>query len=122
MSFSRCANLDKIKREIEKFLPDWYYNYILNNTSPNGFINISSRDESDLYFILKINIKTDIDFHLFYRWIGLDSEWAVNAPYKGLSPSIFWMEYYKDHKALQIIIKLVRDYQKIYDSKCSKRD
>lgn len=109
------ANLDKIKEEIQEFIPNWFYKYVVSGKYPLGFVGITPQDETDLYFILKKHLKTHIDFHLFYRWIGIDSEWAVQGFYQGLSPSFFWMSYYKDHKALQIMVKLLRDYQEIYN-------
>ena len=107
--------LEKIKEEIQKFIPEWFHKYILSNKTTFSIIDVFPTDETALYAILKNNLKSATDFHLFYRWMGLESSWAVKGRYQGLSPTLFWSTYYIDRQTLGIISKLLRDYQAIYE-------
>lgn len=107
--FCHCSEINAIKRELAELLPDWFERY------SDGNLNIALKDESVLMYILKKYIRTHVDFHLFYRWIRLDSDWAVVPPYAGLSPSIFWTVFYQNSKGIEIIKKLVEDYKKVHE-------
>jgi len=105
-AFLNCDGLNEIKQEIGKLLPVWHERY-----NCQGINAITIPDEAEIFFILKRFIKTTIDFHLFYRWIGLSSDWSIEPPFRGLKPMDFWNEFYSKGKALAVFQKLLRDYK-----------
>ena len=113
-SFVYCEKIDEIKKAIEDILPALFERYVKNNNNP--VINYLSLDQIDsyrLYMILLQNIRNPIDFHLFYRWIGIDSDWAINSPYKQLEASEFWWMCYKTKRVTDVLIKLLNDYKSL---------
>ena len=115
-SFSNCSELRNIKSKIEELLPDLYERYIHDNNNVMNYFSIFRADSYRLYMILLQNIKTPIDFHLFYRWIGLDSDWAISSPNKQKAPADFWWTCFENNKVNDILIKIVKDYKEV----CSK--
>ncbi len=102
-----------IKKDLEPLIILFYQKYFVHTSRPFSFTQVDLTDERMVSNILRSNIKSSLEFHMFYRWIGLSSQWAVEGEFQTSTLQSFWHEYETYHKARYVIERLLKDFDTI---------